>query len=375
MNKQVLLVILLGSWCILQRTIAQEADKPPSGKALTSQSVRNGSKFTRAEPITYPDRRPYPEYRLDAKDQGRVLLHGDGPDSCDYLGAREAIVNEVGETYYLYYDGAGPNGWIACLAVSKDLVNWGKRGPALTLGNKGENDAASASSPWVYNDGKVWHMFYLGTPHSTPPPDMIPSFPYLTLKAKGASPAGPWIKQKDVHPFRTKPGTYYSATASPGQVIKHGGEYLMFFSASTDNPIKRTLSIARTKNLDGPWTMNAQPIVPPEEQVENSSIYYEPADKTWFLFTNHIGLEGIEFTDAIWVYWSKDLNNWDSKNKAVVLDGKNCTWSSKCIGMPSVVRVGDRLAILYDAPGGDSKSHMRRDIGLAWLQLPLKPPD
>jgi len=42
--------------------------------------------------------------------------------------------------------------------------------------------------------------------------------------------------------------------------------------------------------------------------------------------------------------------------------------------MPSVIKVGARLAILYDAPGGDSKSHMKRDIGLAWLELPLSQP-
>ncbi len=57
------------------------------------------------------------------------------------------------------------------------------------------------------------------------------------------------------------------------------------------------------------------------------------------------------------------------------MDGRNCTWSKECIGMPSVVQVGRRLAVLYDAPGGMSVSHMKRDIGLAWLDLPLKPPD
>ena len=144
----------------------------------------------------------------------------------------------------------------------------------------------------------------------------------------------------------------------------------MFFSAS----MKRTIGIARTRNLDGPWTIDPAPIVPPEEQIENSALYYEPANQTWFLFTNHIGLEGHEYTDAVWVYWTKDLNRWNADHKAVVLDGQNCTWSRKCIGLPSVVKVGDRLAMLYDAPGGDSKSHMRRDVGLAWLDLPLTPP-
>jgi len=39
--------------------------------------------------------------------------------------------------------------------------------------------------------------------------------------------------------------------------------------------------------------------------------------------------------------------------------------------MPTVHPVGNRLAVLYDAPGGDSTDHMRRSIGLAWLELPL----
>jgi len=42
--------------------------------------------------------------------------------------------------------------------------------------------------------------------------------------------------------------------------------------------------------------------------------------------------------------------------------------------MLSVIVVGNRLAIFYDAPGGDSTSHMGRDLGLAWLELPLSPP-
>jgi predicted GH43/DUF377 family glycosyl hydrolase len=326
----------------------------------------------------YADGRPEAKLRMDAKDQGVVLKHGDGPGQCDARGARDVWVYEAGGTYYMHYDGAGPKGWLACLATSKDLVHWEKKGPVLDFGSKEEMDSASASYGVTYFDGKTWHMFYLGTPHTSPAPDLVPSFPYLTMKAKGASPAGPWTKQKDVVPFRTKPDTYYSITASPGQVVKLGDAYLMFFSATTmkaGNPcVQRTLSIARTHDLDGAWTPDPQPLVPIEEQVENSSLYYEPATKTWFLFTNHIGLDGGEFTDAVWVYWTHDLNHWNAADKAIVLDGRNCTWSKRCVGLPSVVKVGRRLAIFYDAPGGTSLSHMNRDIGLAWLELPLTVP-
>jgi hypothetical protein len=218
-------------------------------------------------------------------------------------------------------------------------------------------------------------MFYLGTPHVTPPPDRIPSFPYLTMKARSASPLGPWQKEPEVIPFRPTPETYYSSTASPGQIIRNGDQYLQFFSASVDHPIKRTLSIARATSLEGTWTVDSRPIFSLSEQVENSSLYFEDSNQTWFLFTNHIGLDSDgEYTDAIWVYWSKDLNHWNSADKAIVLDGKNSKWSRRCIGLPSVLRYGNRLAIFYDAPGGDSVSHMKRSIGLAWLKLPLTAP-
>jgi predicted GH43/DUF377 family glycosyl hydrolase len=344
--------------------------------AQQAETASPPSQIVAANPVkTYSDGRPAARWRLDAVDHGVVLRHGNGPQQCDLLGARDVWVFQAGHTYYLHYDAAGPKGWLCSLATSPDLVHWIKKGPILGFGEPGRGDSASASYGTTYLDGPTWHMFYLGTPHVTPPPELVPMFPYLTMKAKGPGPAGPWTKQYDVTPFAPKPGTYYSATASPGQIIKLGDEYLMFFSASTDKPVLRTLSIARTKDLDGPWTIDTRPIVPPSEQVENTSLYFEEANKTWFLFTNHIGVDPRgEYTDAIWVYWTKDLKHWDPQHKAVVLDGRNCTWSHDCIGLPSVVRVGDRLAVVYDAPGGTSVSHMARDVGLAWLNLPLRLP-
>jgi hypothetical protein len=106
-------------------------------------------------------------------------------------------------------------------------------------------------------------------------------------------------------PFHTKPGTYYTDMASPGQIVKQGDEYLMFFSAAaftgaSKKRLLRTLSIARTKNLDGPWQIDAQPALPPEQQIENFALYFEPSNQTWFLFTNHTGLDQeSEYTESI----------------------------------------------------------------------------
>ena len=332
--------------------------------------------MTSSQGAGYPDGRPTTTLRLEAQDQGVVLKHGEAPGDCDNLGARDLWVFKTGRTFAMHYDGAGPKGWLSCRATSFDLVHWATQGPVLDFGKPGEPDSASASYGTTYFDGKRWHMFYLGTPHTSPAPDLIPAFPYQTMKATSKSPYGPWIKQPSVVPFRCVPNTYYDVTASPGQIIYSKGEYLMFFSAASEDSkgTHRTIGIARTKDLNGPWRVDSQPIVPPAEQIENTSLYFEPANSTWFLFTNHIGLEGFEYTDAIWTYWTKDLNHWDAAHKAVVMDGKNCTWSQKCIGLPSVMKLGNKLAVLYDAPGGTSKSHMNRDIGLAWMSLPLVPP-
>jgi hypothetical protein len=76
------------------------------------------------------------------------------------------------------------------------------------------------------------------------------------------------------------------------------------------------------------------------------------------------------------VYWTKNTGEWNPEQKAVVLDGSNCTWSKEIIGLPSVVKVGNRLALFYDGYAGKgipegAASHMHRDVGLAWLDLPF----
>lgn len=324
----------------------------------------------------YEDGRPAASLRLPARDHGVVLKHGGDHDR---YGARDVWVWEAGGTYYMHYDAAGPTAWLAALATSRDLIHWDKKGPVLQLGAPGEDDSKSASYGVTYREGNLWHMFYLGTPNTSPAPDRVPSFPYLTMKARASSPEGPWTKQPGVTPWRPTAGGYNSVTASPGFTIRYKGEYLQYYSAATQEPAtrktRRTIALARTKNLDGPWTLGAEPLLPLDEQIENSSLYYEAANRTWFLFTNHIGIRnGREYTDAVWVYWSRDPERWDPRNKAVVLDTANCRWSPNVIGLPSVVRVKNRLALLYDGLAEDSLSHMRRDIGLAWLDLPLHPP-
>ena len=351
---------------------------------------------------TYPDGRPAAGLRIDAQDAGVVLRHG--PEAFDRIGARDVRVFADHGTFYMHYDAAGPTGWLCALAVSDDLLHWRKQGLVMELGQPGTPDAKSASYCTTYHAGADWYQFYLGASGSTPPPERIPTVPFVTLAAVASSPTSPIQKRYDVVTFRPVPGTFYSDVASPGFVVKQEEEYLQFFSGAalvgrnsdllrrlwagqpvdlsgadlSDIRFERTIGIARTRSLDSAWSVDAQPVVPASEQVENSSLYYEPANRTWFPFTDHIGYDptvsGHEYTDAIWVYWTDDLNHWDPRRKAVVLDGRNCTWSRRIRGLPSVLPAGGRLALFYDGVAGDGTGDVGRDIGLAWLPLPLRPP-
>jgi hypothetical protein len=318
--------------------------------------------------------RPGPPLRLEAADQGVVLRHGDGPGRCDAYGARDVIVWRYGGTWYMHYDGAGDPGWLACRATSPDGRRWTKAGPVLGLGAPGSADAGSASYAVPVETAAGWYLFYLAAATATAPPERVPATPYRTLAATGPGPDGPWTKQPQLVPFALQPGTYYADTAAPGGVFTFNGQYCQYFSAAAGNPLQRTLGLARSADLNAPWTVEPQPILPATEQIENSSVYYEAANNTWFLFTNHIGLDVVEYTDAIWVYWTSDPTSWDPARKAVVLDGRNCCWSRRVVGLPSIVPLEDRLALYYDGLAGSGASHVGRDVGLAYLPRPLTPP-
>jgi len=333
--------------------------------ADSADCPRSQGRGSRAQLVLDSERQSYmfpmPMYRYLARDYGPVMKHGSAPGDCDKYGARDVWVWKHKDTYYMHYDGAGPEGWLVCLATSKDLTHWRRKGAVIDLGERGRLDSATASYGVTYFDGSGWHMFYLGSPKVSPPPDRVPMGPYYTLKAEADSPEGPWRKRYDIPSMEPNPNT--GANVGPGHVIKNGDEYMMFFSG---------LAVARTRDLDKPWKNDGKHLFDPDQRCENSSLYFEEANDTWFMFSNHVG-DG--YTDAIWVYWTKDINHWDPENAAVVLDGAHSKWSRTVIGLPSVVRVGNQLAIFYDGNSDPSDTwHMKRDIGLAWLDLPLIPP-
>jgi len=192
-------------------------------------------------------------------------------------------------------------------------------------------------------------------------------------------------------------GEFDELTAAPAALIKRDGRYLLYYSAAGKKAgeylIQRTLGVAEAASVRGPWKKLGETL-PGSEQIENASIYHDSTTGTWYLFTNHVGVVGkpdksgvvagksrpVEFTDAIYVYWSDDPLKWDVRNKAEVLDSSNVSWGTKIIGLPSVIAKDDTLWIFYDGKLGsdefvgfhDGADHMHRDIGVGWVKLPVR---
>lgn len=349
------------------------------------------------------------KYLNDYRDHG-IVIRPDQPGEPFYEldggGIREAILNKVGDTYYLFYDGARPGAtpesyWTACLAKGKDMVHWEKLGQMLEAGiiekpDVQSLDTKSASSPWVFfADGK-WYMFYVGAAECSP--EGVPGCPYYTLLATADQITGPWHKithepGKEKHVcFMIQPNSWMDFTASPGHVMENphwkgpddteNDRYMMFFSGACKPPMERSLGIATTNNLaqtddyDSPhpqhWKIWKDPILPPKIDLENSSVYYEEENGIYFLFTNHI--KDNSYTDAVYVYCTKDPYHWDPACSRILVDSTVSSWAHGAIGLATVAKMDDHtLAIVYDGVEGDGKGHLNRKIGFGTLPLPLEP--
>ena len=105
-------------------------------------------------------------YYMPAEDYGVVLepsREGEPYYEYDGGGIREGIINKVGDTYYLFYDGAATHTgrcnkndperhmWRACLAKSTDLIHWEKLGPRLFCGYDVDHTSGQPMNLWWRN--------------------------------------------------------------------------------------------------------------------------------------------------------------------------------------------------------------------------------
>ena len=84
MKKNSILLLLLLSAIFLNQSCKNQ------------DSIRGTRVIPVENPVIYEDNRPSAKFRLDAKDEGIVLKHGQGPDSCDYLNMKSHMNRDIG---------------------------------------------------------------------------------------------------------------------------------------------------------------------------------------------------------------------------------------------------------------------------------------
>lgn len=389
-------------------------------------------------------------YRLPIEDRGVLIapsLPGDPYYEWDGGGMREPNIYKVGDTYYLFYDGAAAHEghrpedtdvenhlWRTCAAKSKDLKHWERLGPKLRCAidddprgaDKGYKDFWSASSAWLYfdKDEKYWYAFYLGADGASPSGADIgtPSVYYSSCLAKARTKGlkgieGEWEQynrrpgeEKSVLFYKGRNGGYTQGITVPGPVVVNPRwqgkkdtvnlKYMMFATCGANIAIVRTDDLSAVQDWDGEpnpkgWRID-KPVLGPltdepcgfagvpeswetkpndrqnKTAPENANYYYDPVSGYHFLFTNQFN-QDYTVTDCNVVYWTKDIEHWDDRHSAVVVDGR-CTkdgWATGSIGFPSVVRVDDEtLLLVYDAIAGDWFRHTPRHIGYGYWKIP-----
>ena len=327
---------------------------------------------------------PPRSYLPGVHDVGFVLPFGGAPGAapcpgdCDILGARDVWVwhdpQDAAWPFKMTYDGSGPLGWLACLAVTSDptLRNWTKLGALLHLGSPGSVDSNSASylTTLQLEDGS-WLGWYLGTNKTSPPPGRVPEGPYFTMLASSPRSSGPWTQYSSL-------GNVIGS-GSPGVVIpspETPGEWWQFCTGCAGGSI----GLVSTRNLTGQWE-DKQALIT-DAAVENTSLYYEASNNLWFLFTNQIDNDagGMAFDAHIVVYWSSNLLDWPPTNKATVLNRTNAIEPlirAGRVGLPSVLRVpgnDQQLALVYDGGGtrDDVSYNENCSVAVSYVDLRLQ---
>lgn len=373
----------------------------------------------------YASRADMATYRLPVEDLGITLepsKPGEPYFEYDGRGIRQGIISKVGNTYYLFYDGYGhhtgecdlndPERHLcrALLAKSTDLKTWQKLGPKLTAGYDFDptsspavyKDFWNAVSAWTYfnEEEDFWYLFYVGADTEVGKGDEnvgIGGGYYSALVAKAKTKGimgieGDW-QQLNQLPGQGKAVAVCdrlnsAVTSSAGSVIQNPrwqGEgdpvnkrYMMFVTRGDQVWLARSNTLGRVHDWDkapdpNGWNLDGQILDKTRKTApENATIAYDEKTGWYFLFTNQFSTS-YTHTDCNIVYWTKDPNEWNSKNSATIIDrttSKN-GWATGAIGMASAVKISDdTFAVVYDASLNGSLGHPNRVIAISHWKVP-----
>ena len=227
-------IIHQGKFVMLYRA----QDKSGASRLGYAES-RNGIHFTRrAEPVLSPEA----DYEKDG-------------------GVEDPRLVKIGETYYLTYTGYNKKDAQLCLATSKDLIHWDRKGVILPAYKGRWNVGWTKSGAIVPEkiDGKYW-MYFLGT--SADKTDQM-GLAYSTDLLH-------WTEATDTPVLPRRPGRFDSRVVEPGPppILTSRG-IVLIYNAANDKLVYRTaLAIFDRKDPRKVIFRSDKPIFAPEKEWE-----------------------------------------------------------------------------------------------------------
>jgi len=178
-------------------------------------------------------------------------------------GVEDPRLVKFGDTYYLTYTGYNKTNAQLCLATSKDLIHWNRKGVILPA-NKGNWNVkwtkSGAIVPQKIN-GKYW-MYFLGTSADGKDQAGLASSPDLLH----------WTEATKTPVMPVRPGRFDSRVAEPGPapLVTTGG-IILIYNGADDSLVYRTgVAVFDLKDPRKLIWRSDEPIFAPEKDWEKT---------------------------------------------------------------------------------------------------------
>ncbi|MGB5850628.1 MAG: choice-of-anchor X domain-containing protein, partial [Ignavibacteriaceae bacterium] len=163
------------------------------------------------------------------KYQANPVLELGSPGSWDGIDLQMGCVLIDGETYKMYYDGHGSEGWVIGLATSLDGIHWTKdslNNPVLPTGPSGNWDDLAVWSPHVIKDESIYKMWFTA--------DELPAGSARRIGYAVSDSGINWEKHPNPVIEEGDPSVLIYYTESPS-VIFDGENYHMWYSRENNS--------------------------------------------------------------------------------------------------------------------------------------------
>jgi beta-1,2-mannosidase len=176
-------------------------------------------------------------------------------------GVEDPRLVEFGGTYYLTYTGYNKIDAQLCLATSKDLIHWNRRGVIMPASQGNWNVRWTKSGAIVPQkiNGRYW-MYFLGTSKGNKDQMGLASSPDLLH----------WTEATQTPVLPVRPGKFDSRVAEPGPppVLTSDG-IMLIYNGADDKLVYRTgIAIFDRSDPARLISRSADPVFSPEEQWE-----------------------------------------------------------------------------------------------------------